>query len=474
VEPNNSMTRKQTSNGAQTKPHLLDRILGTDAPHKANPSAWYLGDINANAQGKGIRFPSDRYGSNSIGSPSYYAPSTSYGSNLDYEREAGALEQNAIVMACINSIMSAFPEAPMQVMKETSDGPVEVKRHKMTQLVRKPNPYYSGRLLWQSTVFSYNLNGNAYWLKVRNASGQVVELWYEPHFNIRCRWPENGSEFISHYEVYRHPHWLRVEREDVIHFRFGIDPHNPRYGLSKLASALREVFTDNQGARYTAAMLRNFGIPGVVLSPKGDGYIDDTEAVKMLFMQKFSGDRVGEPMVMERALDVAMLSFSPDKMDLKSLRRIPEERIPALLSWPAVVAGLGAGLDRSTYNNMDEARQQAYEQNIIPTQQVLADDLDTQLMPDMGDPNTEAVAFDLKKVRVLQDDENKKAQRWVLLYSGGIAKLSEARAANDLKVSDGEDTYKVSVAVQAATINAGDEVDALDPKAPKEEALNDN
>jgi HK97 family phage portal protein len=379
-----------------------------------------------------------------LGDSSPYYSSYSYGTTVDYTVEAGDLAQNAIIMTCIQSIMRAFPEAPMKVMRTTSSGSEIVPNHKMAVLLKKPNEYFSGRLLWQATVYSLNLDGNAYWIKVRGGSGQVVELWYEPHFTIRCRWPSDGSEFISHYEVQRGNAWYRVEKEDVVHFRFGINPSNIRVGISPLASALREVFTDNEAARYSATMLKNMGIPGVVIAPRDEGIISDPEQVKNLFMQKFGGDRRGEPLVLTDAVTVEVLSFSPEQMNLVGLRRVPEERIPALLSWPAVVAGLGAGLDHSTYNNMDEARQQAYEQNIIPTQMVLSDDLGTQLLPDFGDPATDTVVFDLSQVRVLQDDQAKLYARLSQGYDSGWIKRSEARTATGWPVEPDDETYKVA------------------------------
>jgi HK97 family phage portal protein len=378
--------------------------------------------------------PSDSYG--------WGGSAGTYGTSIDYTVEAGDLPQNAIIMACIQSIMAVFPEAPVKVQREAGDGSGGkiVPNHALTKILKRPNPYYSGSLLWQATAYSYNLSGDAYWIKVRNARRQVIELWYEPHFTIRARW--NEGEFISYYEVRRGNEWFRIERDDVVHFRFGIDPHNPRYGLSKLAAALREVFTDNEAARYSATVLRNTGVPGVVMRPPANETIANPELVKMQFMQKFGGDHRGEPLVVTDPMEIDILSFSPEQMNLKSLRRIPEERICALLGWPAVVAGLGAGLDRSTYNNMDEARQQAYEQNIIPTQQAMADDLTTQLLPDFSTaPDMEAVMFDLSSVRVLQDDQLKLYQRLDIGYRGGWLKRAEVRAEVGKPVLPEDDIY---------------------------------
>src|SRR3546814_14292914 len=78
------------------------------------------------------------------------------------------------------------------------------------------------------------LDGNAYWMIVRNGLGRPAELWYIPHWLIEPKWPANGSVFISHY-VYSPGGGaasMEIDPAAVIHFRHGLHPHNPRKGLS--------------------------------------------------------------------------------------------------------------------------------------------------------------------------------------------------------------------------------------------------
>jgi hypothetical protein len=57
----------------------------------------------------------------------------------------------------------------------------------------------------------------------------------------------------------------------VVHFRFGKDPRNLLRGFSPLAAVMREVYTDDQAANFTAAILKNLGIIGVIFAPeRGD------------------------------------------------------------------------------------------------------------------------------------------------------------------------------------------------------------
>jgi HK97 family phage portal protein len=401
-----------------------------------------------------------------------------YGGRYDYSIDAGDLVDNTAVMACMLWVCRTFPEAPLIVKALQGDGEEkEVPRHAMSQKVRRPNPYYSGMLLWQATLLSFNWNGNAYWRKIKNAAGQVLQLYYEPHWNMRPV-RANANEFISKYQIWRDREWRDVAREDVVHFRYGIDPRNDMLGLSPLSSALREAYTDNEAARYAAIMFRNLGVPGMIVTPKNpdDDLTDSAPQLKAELKALTTGDNRGDPLVYSVPIDLAMPQNDPSKMDTRSNRKITEERISALLGVPAIVAGLGAGLDRSTFANMAEAREAAYEGNIIPTQAMFADELDIQLLTDFGNADTERTDWDYSKVRVLQDDENKKAEKWATLYQAGIVKRSAALADLGLPYDDTDEVYRISPLLEVALLNAGkvspDVLDAVDDNGElKPEAL---
>lgn len=394
----------------------------------------------------------------------------------DYARDVGDGLGSSVVVAPVLWAARTFPEAPLALWRRTPDGELErVVEHPMLDLVEYPNAFYSGPLLWMATVVDYMVTGNAYWAKVRDRRGQVTELWYLPSSLIEPVRPADGAAYISHYEYRAGAQIVRLEPSDVVHFRFGIDPANTMKGLSPLASLLREIFTDDEAANFTASLLRNLGVPGVVIAPKdADQEIPEEEAetIKAKWRQRFGGDNRGEPLVLGGPVQVQPLSFSPGEMDLKALRRIPEERVSAVLGVPAIVAGLGAGLDRSTFANYAEAREAAYESLIIPMQRLLAAELQTQLLPEFEtDYKRFRVGFDLSDVRVLQEDVNRAAERWAVLVRNGIATRGEARAAFGLPVDDAvDDVYLVPVNVvpERASRAAPLESRALSVKAARE------
>lgn len=379
-----------------------------------------------------------------------FAPSPAYMRFLQPSGDVGSVGDgrgSSIVAASLNWIARTFPEAPLTVSGVDGEGQLEkVRRHLLTDLVNRPNPYFTGRVLWMATVTDYNVSGDAYWLKVRDEDGVPVELWWVPSWSMTPKGdPADPSVFIDHYAYQPGGgEAIRVPVSDVVHFRFGVDPQNMRVGLSPLASVLREVWTDDEAARFTAAILGNMGVPGLVISPDQQGRIrrEDAADAKEKFRGLVSGERRGEPIVMTSATRIEQFGFSPEQLNLRELRRVPEERVSAVLGVPAVVAGLGAGLDRSTFTNMGEARDMAYESGIIPTQTMFADEIRFQLLPDFeDDPHDFDVSFDLSHVRVLQSDRTALTQRAVANLVAGAATLGETRRELGLPVDARHDVF---------------------------------
>jgi HK97 family phage portal protein len=339
---------------------------------------------------------------------------------IDYQREVGDPATNSIVAACVAWIARNFPTAPVRVIREDDPEAQPITRAtpgvgRMLQLLEKPNDWFSGVLQWQATLIDYICESDAYWFKVRSGLGQqqdpVVALWWVPAGMVEPRWnPDNPSEFIGWYEYLVDGVPYRVETWNVVHFRNGIDPKNPRKGRSPLRSLLREIYTDEEASQFTASLLRNLGVPGVVIAPANTTGARqrlnvDTESIKQKFQDTFAGDGRGEPLVLNSPTEIKVLSFNPQELALKDLRRIPEERISGVLGVAAGVAGLGAGLDRNTFTNYGEARKASYEEGIIPLHVLFGADLEAQLLIEFVGQDLDVldVIFDHSKVSAMAE-----------------------------------------------------------------------
>lgn len=376
-------------------------------------------------------------------------------SRINYAIEAGELEKSSLVMAAVNWLGRVLPEAPLQVVRADAKGKEQpIPNHPAIDLLNRPNPFFSGATLWKAFALSWITSGNVYFLKGRNMFGQVVELWHIPPWMIAPRWPEDGSEFISYYEYQTDGAIARIAVEDVIHFRDGADPINMgRTGLSPVASVLREVCGDNEVAVFQYLLLKQGGVPPVALALK-DGQVSvkfEPSEVKQDYIRSTSGDQRGKVFVSNRAVEITKLGFNPSELDLKVLRHLPESRFASVIGIAKETLGFGVADESSTYNNVTSADQRSIQTYAKPLWEFIGDELTHQLRADVGLRRNHRIAFDLRQIAALQEDQDKLHERACKdLASGGIT-VNEFREMIGLEMRDDGDVYLRSTTIQAVT-----------------------
>lgn len=331
-------------------------------------------------------------------------------------------------------IQRNFVQAEFEVYRELPDDKDEtIDNHPLTRLMDRPNAGYDAQALWAGTLLSYHLDGNAYWIKARNARGfgLPTEVWYEPHWGIKPHWPEDGSAFIDYYERRINGTIERIPVENVVHFRNGINPANPRYGLAPLKAALLQVFTDTEVSLWVAALCRNMAIPGVIVSPTEPIGMTESKAdqIKQTWKRKFGGDSRGEPLILDFQADIKTLGYDPKQMDFGSITNLAESRISGAMGVPAIVAGLSAGLDSSTYSNLENLKKSAFEECLIPTWKAFERTIERYLLPDFErDVTAISCEFETSEIRALQENQSEKEVRAIAAFQAGVTTLNEARA----------------------------------------------
>lgn len=366
---------------------------------------------------------------------------------FDYRREVGDFLDASVVMAPVAWLQRALPEAQLVIRKRAKAGeePVPVDAHPMLDLIQRPNEAYGDIALWWATVLSLCTDGNAYWMLSRNLAGRPAEMWYVPHWQLEPKWPADGSVFISHYRYTpggAAP--IDVDPDDVIHFRMGINPRNTRKGISPIDSTIREIFMDLESSNFVSSLLKNMGVPGVVISPKNGATPapDDVAATKAWFQEQFGGDNRGRPLVMGAPTEVSPYGFNPQQMNMGEARDIAEERVCAGLGVPAAIVGFGAGLQSTKVGaTMEELRKLAWHTGVLPIARAIADELQRALLWQFGSDAGLTVGWDTSNVPALQEDEDAKSTRWnERLKSGGIT-VFEWRQALGIDADDSHRFY---------------------------------
>lgn len=363
-----------------------------------------------------------------------------------------------VIMSPVNWIMRTFTEAEARVQSRTAGRWKWAEDHPLEMRVAQPNEFYDGDTLFKATIISYALDGNAYWLKRRNAFGEVMELWYLPHFLVEPKRPIDGSVFLSHYEYFPEGQAQTILPRDMVHIRLGLDPRNTLKGFSPLKGLLREIWTDEEAQTFSAAILRNMGVPGIVFAPKDAASSPDEEGLKetkKMLMARFTGDKRGEPIVFGAPTDIEQFGFDPNSLNLTGLRDITEERVCAMLGIPAAVVGFGAGLQQTKVGaTMRELVRLARVNAINPMARTFGKALDFQLLPDfVSQTRRFRVRFDMSEVSVFQEDETEREKRILARVEGGVMQVSDAQEDLGLEVDESQKVYLRKTELQAVPAN---------------------
>ena len=362
--------------------------------------------------------------------------------------DIGDGSSNSAVVACLNVLATSFAEPRPMVFEDTDDGDSEViRKHPLAKLLERPNPFTSGNLLAHYMVVALSAYGDAYLYKNRNSDGNVVQLI--PLMPNLVEPKGDEDTLITHFKYAPHGglggNSIVVPTNDIVHIRNGIDPNNHRRGFAPLKSVLREILGDEAAGQYAASLLHNMAVPGVILSPKDDSMggpsKEEAEAISAMYKQKFGGKNRGAPMILSGSMNVEVVSFSPDQMNLTELRKLPEERVSAVLGVPAILAGLGAGLDAATYNNTRELREFFTEQKLVPLWKSVASELTHQLLRKDFESDDLYVQYNLDDVRALSQDKDDIYKRMNTAVQGGWITIAEARKQAGLNTDETHDLY---------------------------------
>lgn len=377
------------------------------------------------------------------------------GTNINYEAKVGDASLSSLVMASCNWISRRLPEARLQVVStDDEDNDKVMVNHPMVKLLQRPtgrSNYYSGKRLWAHFALSRLLDGNIYWWKVRNEYGQVVQIWPLISWLVEPRW-ESQTSFIDYYEYVPNGQVIKIFPDDVVHFRFGPDdPDNNRKAMSEIRSLLREICADNERTNFYAALMSNFGVPPLLVSFKEQvAGLDGEQGRKKLkelqgdIQRKISGDERGKAMLLTYPLNVTQLAFNPKDLDMREAGYMSEDRYCATIGIDGIELGLGSAAQKATYNNKQTAIEQNTRNWLVPTWEIIAEEITVQLLlsePQFQADETEACRHDYSSVAALKDDATQLHDRVRKDVVSGLLKVKDGQAMVGWKEDPNADYY---------------------------------
>lgn len=360
-------------------------------------------------------------------------------------------QKNSVFFACVSALTFAFPEPPPIVYQDNEPIP----QHPLRLLLQRPNPRMGEAELMLYTMQYMAIGGNAYWYKLRNRAGRVVQLW--PYHAGQIHPIPGGDNWIAGYEFetgngVREP----IASEDIVHFKWpAIDPDQPWVAQSPIRAAAREVDADNEAIRYMFALLKNDAIPRTVIEmpPETDMTEQEVRRMKEQWRVKYGGDNRGDVSVLTGGAKVQRLGLDLQEMAFDSLSRIPETRICAVMRVPPIVIGMSSGLENSTYSNAEEAERAFTRRTLLPLWRLVESEIQADLVPEFD--SRSVVKFDTSRVQALQEDEGERRAFLLSELQSGAITLNEYRQSRGYADTPDGDVFYMPMQVIVSTTPTG-------------------
>lgn len=287
------------------------------------------------------------------------------------------------VFAAVNKIAMKISSVDLQLFKIINkDGDSkEVLDHEILDLMSKINPFQTKSEFLRIAWINKKLTGEAFWLKIRNKQGQVVELW-----NLRpdlMTVVQDDTAYIKHYEFAKYDGGKVIfQREDVIFFK-DPDPLNPLRGQSPIGAAKHRVETETQATRFQKEFFKNNARPDALLiSTESMGEDQRNQMISDWEEEHGGPEKAGRIGILEGGMKYQQVSISQKEMDFIESLKFTRGDILVALGVPESVIFSNA----SNFATADSDFRSFLSETIVPELNQLCEVLNEMLViPDFGE-----------------------------------------------------------------------------------------
>lgn len=323
----------------------------------------------------------------------------------------------------------------INVWQPGPNGKADASDSPYAQLLQRPNPRMSGAYLWLWTATTYEIHGEAIWVKLRDTSGRVRELHpMHPMNTVVRRDPDEDMLWYIFTSGARDHRGVLppIPETDVIHFK-AYNPDNTMRGMSQLEPLRSTLESEDAIRRASDSFWKRGARPSMVLSHPGTLSKPAADRLRASWEARHAGaDSMGGTAVLEEGMTATPVQLSAEEMQYIESRKLNREEVCAAADIPPPVVHI---LDNATYSNITEQMRSMYRDTMAPRLGLYEAELDTHLAPEF-DASLQA-RFNLDQV--LRGDFESRSQAVVPLVTNGVMKPQEARPLFDLpKLADPE------------------------------------
>lgn len=313
----------------------------------------------------------------------------------------------------------------------------KARDHPLADLLGDPFPgskWTTYRLInW--TIHELCIFDSAYWLKGSGSTGTPGLLPVPNRFIT-----PQGTDLMQpdSYRLNGTAGYRDLDPDQVVHFH-GYNPLDPRAGVSPIETLRQVLAEDYQATRYRESMWRNGARVGGYISRPKDAPSWSAEARRRFtrgWQAQYTGDGplAGGTPVLEDGMTYTPSGITPRDAQYAEARQLTREEVAIAYFVNPAILGVTGG---QSGNSVPEIRKQLYADSLGPWLEMLQQDIEKQVLPDIDPLNARRFYVEFNLKRKMQASFVEQAAAISASVGGPWMTRQEARALHNLPELDG-------------------------------------
>ena len=274
---------------------------------------------------------------------------------------------------------------------------VEIHDHPVLDLLETGNKYFMGMSTRQLIQIYLEILGEAFLIKVRDARGQIVELWPVPPI-----WIESTPSPARPFFQVNFPSWHGpIPMEEMIWMQHPNPAQPYGRGVGMMRALSDELEIDDYAAKFTKSFFYNHAKPDMIITMEGADK-DERERAEKHWNERLAGMfNAMRPYFTNQKMQIDTLTQDYDHLKLTELRESQRNTIIQVTGLPPEIFGILENSNRATIEAADFlysrwAIEPRAEFQRIVWQEELVTEFDDRLILDFVSPVQEDKEFNLK------------------------------------------------------------------------------
>jgi HK97 family phage portal protein len=308
------------------------------------------------------------------------------------------------------------------------------------------------------TVATYEVYGEAFWLKVRNDADKCIGLLpMHPARTMVHRDEKGNVEYVFTLGV-ASAGILRVPETDVVAF-LRYNPESLMRGMSRLEPLRTTLLNEDASRRATQSWWKRGARPSVILTHPGELSQGASDRLKASFDTRHAGaDNMGGTNVLEEGMSAQIIQLNAEEMQYIESRKLNMQEVCMVFDVPPPVVHI---LDHATFSNITEQMRSMYRDTMSPRLEDIESTIDRSLRSEFYAAGEREVEFDMSEV--LRGDYETRVDKALAARQAGLVTGNEGRAIIGESLSEDPEMNKIYA--NAALVPLGSNVPA--PGAPE-------